>query len=64
MHLHNTLGPILLTWINLSRNDLPREVWDEIAYQFPNFNGVAVEVWEWMKNFIPHVTIDIITYPN
>ena len=23
------------------------EVWDEIIYPFPNFNGATVEVWEW-----------------
>ena len=26
------------------------KVWDEITYQFPNFN--TIEVWEWMSNFI------------
>ena len=35
---------------------------DENAYPFPNFNGVAVEVWEWISNFIPHFT-RVITYP-
>ena len=29
------------------------EVWDEITHPFPNFNGCAVEVWEWISNFIP-----------
>ena len=33
--------------------------WDEITYSFPNFNGVAVEVWEWISNFIPHFIIDV-----
>ena len=27
-------------------------VWDEITYPFPNFNGWAVGVWEWISNFI------------
>ena len=36
---------------------------DEITYPFPNFNGFSVEVWEWIKNFIPHFIIDVITYP-
>ena len=31
-------------------------VWDEIAYPFPNFNGVTIEVSEWVSNFIPHFT--------
>ena len=26
-------------------------VWDEIAYPFPNFNGSTVEVWEMISNF-------------
>ena len=38
-------------------------VWDEIAYPFPNFNGATVEVWEWISNFIPHLTGLVITYP-
>ena len=34
---------------------------DEITYVFPNFNGVSVEVWEWINNFLSqfagHVTV-------
>ena len=30
---------------------------------FPNFNGCTVEVCEWVSNFIPNFTMDIITYP-
>ena len=26
-------------------------MWDEITYPFPNVNGAAVEVWEWISNF-------------
>ena len=26
------------------------------TYPFPNFNGGNVEVWEWINNFIPHLT--------
>ena len=29
-------------------------MWDKITYPFPNFNGAAVEVWEWISNFISH----------
>ena len=43
---------LLLTWINLN----PNIVWDENIYQFPNFNGCTVEVWEWIRSFI-HGTI-------
>ena len=28
------------------------EVWDETTYSFPNFNGGAVEFWEFMNDFI------------
>ena len=38
-------------------------VWDEITYPFPNFNDTAVEVWEWISNFILHFTVHVITYP-
>ena len=33
------------------------EVWDEIIYIFPNLNGAADKVWEWIDNFM----MDIIT---
>ena len=38
-------------------------MWNEITYPFPNFNSCTVEVWKWISNFIPHYTMDIITYP-
>ena len=41
---------------------MPREVWDEMTYQFLNFNGSTVEVWEWISNLIPHFIMDVITY--
>ena len=28
---------------------MPSKLWDDFNYPFPNFNGVAVEVWEWMN---------------
>ena len=33
-------------------NRIHYKVWDEITYTFPNFNGTAVEVWEWVSNFV------------
>ena len=42
---------------------MPREMWDEITYPFPNFNGATVEIWEWMINFIPHYIMDVFTPP-
>ena len=51
---------LILVWIS---NHIPRKVWDEIAYPFPNFNSYTIEVWEWISNFIPHFIMDVITYP-
>ena len=39
-------------------------MWDEITYQICKFNGVAVDVWEWISNFIPQFIMDLITYPG
>ena len=65
--LKNTRGPIyyhgltlILTWIS---NYIHYEVWDEVTYQFPDFNGATVEVWESISNFIPHLSGRVITYP-
>ena len=30
-------------------------MWDEVAYQFLNFNGAAVEVWEGIHALLKHV---------
>ena len=38
-------------------------MWHEITYPFSNFNGKAVEVWEWKNYFILLVLVDVITYP-
>ena len=35
---------------------------DEITYPFPNFNGVDVEIWELISNFIPRLIIDVIIH--
>ena len=51
-----TLIPALIS------NNIYYMVEDEITYAFPNFNGCAVEVWEWIRNFIPHFTGNVITY--
>ena len=41
------------------------EVWDEITYRFPNFNGYTVEVVRIDEyNSIPHVIKHMITYPS
>ena len=39
------------------------EMQDVIIYPFLNFNGATVEVWKWIRNFIPHFIMVVITYP-
>ena len=51
---------LIPAWI---RNHKPSKVWDEITNPFPNFNGCIIEVWEWINNFIPYFTMDVITCP-
>ena len=38
-------------------------MWDEITCPFPNVNSEAIEVWEWISNFIPNFTGCVIIYP-
>ena len=40
---------------------MPRKVRDEITYTFPNFNGVTVEICEWISNFIQYNEMYVIT---
>ena len=40
---------LISAWIS---NYFHYNVWDEITYLFPNFNGCTVEVWEWINNSI------------
>ena len=44
-------------------NDIHFKVLDEIAYLFPNSNGVTIEVLEWISIFTSHFTGHVITYP-
>ena len=63
----DSMGPLLLTWIVLipawKTNYVRYTVWDEITSPFPNFNGTAVEVCEWISSFIPHFNVHVIAYP-
>ena len=57
---------VLALWINFNPSYTHHKhdkVWDEITYSLPNFNCAAIEVWEWLSNFIPHFTGHVITYP-
>ena len=38
-------------------------MWSENTNRFPNFNGAAGEVWEWIGYFIPHIIMGVNTYP-
>ena len=40
----------------MDKNYIHYGVWYEITYPFPNFNGGAIEIYEWMSNFIPCFT--------
>ena len=59
-------GVFLLTQINsnaiMDTQSHADEVWYEITYPFPNFNGYIVEVWEWISNFIPYFILDVILH--
>ena len=33
---------------------------DENGWPFRNFNGCNVEVWDWIRNFIPNFIVDVI----
>ena len=36
----------------LFSNYMHYEVWGEITYRFRDFNSAAVEVWEWISNYM------------
>ena len=59
--------PVLLTWINFNptglRNYIHYTMWYKITNPFPNFNGLTVEVWEWISNCTLLLTGHVITYP-
>ena len=44
-------------------NHMPSKVWDEITYPLLNFNCATVVVWEWTRNVLPHILMDVITNP-
>ena len=49
-----SMGPILQTWIklNLSMDYIHYKVWDKV-----------IHLWEWIRNFIPHINRCVIIYP-
>ena len=45
----------LMSITALIGNVMPTEVWYEITYLFPSFNGATDVVLEWIINFTPHL---------
>ena len=41
---------------------MPSKLSDGITHLFPNFDGAVIEVWEYISDFIPQFTGDIISY--
>ena len=66
-HKNIKLDPILLTSLTLTPTWISNHIYyqecHDITYQFLNFNGCTVEVWERISNFISHLSVDVITYP-
>ena len=60
-------NPFYLYWLTLILGRISDyihyDVWYEITYPFPNFNSAIVKVWEWISNFIPQYTGNMLTYP-
>ena len=42
-------------------NYIPYNVRGRITFPFLNFNGLSIEMCEWMNNFIPHFTRFVVT---
>ena len=38
-------------------------MWYDITHSCPNFNDGLIIVKAWMNNYIPHDTVDVISYP-
>ena len=59
IHEVATLGSKIIYWYELTfilawmSNHISSKVWDGITYPSPNFNGCAIEIWEWASNFTP-----------
>ena len=53
-------GAWIPTWINNHDHYI---VWDKITHAILNFNGVTVEVWEWISSSVSHFSRRMITYP-
>ena len=43
-------------------NNIHYTVWARITYAFINFNSATIEVFEWISNFISHLTEEMVIY--
>ena len=48
---------------SLDKQYMPNKVWNEITDSFQIVNGCSVEVLGWISNLIPHLIMDVTTYP-
>ena len=62
-HYHH-LGGKIRPGGHLTSDYTKYKVVDKITYPFPNFNGAAIAVWEYISNFIPPFTGHLFTYPR
>ena len=64
--VYDSWGPFSLsdlTWTPACKNNhMPSNVWDVITYPLPNCNGIAVEVWDWISNYILIFMRDVIIH--
>ena len=64
---HGLLCCLCLTWVHPKipawiSNYINCNVCEEITSPFPNFNGAAVEVWEWINNVVLYFAGYVIAY--
>ena len=57
-HNHNKAkhNKTVCIFLGIYCNYLISKVWDKTTCPFPKFNGITVEVWEWIIKFTPHFT--------
>ena len=54
---------MMTLWTTTCNTTYYYKVWDDMTYPFPNDNGAAVHVSEWISNFISHFIMYMIIYP-
>ena len=51
--------PLNLPWRGIYTTFWAR---DGVTHSFPNFKGTAVEVWKWIRNFIPYLMMGMLLF--